>query len=174
MLRRAGAGLGLLVLLWGILGPSLAFAPAGGVGQVVVSAGEPGCDRLSRLEPIELYVRPPGLTAGWVGTGYRDRESDRVLVPLRRVATPLVQEPFGIHWEEATRTASVQRLGSILSIHLPEGAHLATVAVLNGEVIGADALLCQDRLYISLGLLKVALSLRSRDRDLRSILVEPR
>lgn len=133
-----------------------------------------GCGRLAELEPVELVVRLPDGTVGLAGTGYRDPEDELVMAPVRRLITPLAPGPWGLFWDRPSRTASMLREGQVLSIHLPEGREMSAVAVLNGEPVGAAALLCQDRLYASLRLLADGLGLRYRWRDARSILVEAR
>lgn len=140
---------------------------------VRAASGE-GCAVLAELEPVELFVRPAGGGPAPAGTGYRDPESDRVLAPVRRLISPLAPGPLGVHWESASRTATMLVDGSVLSIHFPQGQNRSTIAVINGEVVGAESVLCQERLYTPLRLLADGLNLRYRWRDLGSILVEGR
>lgn len=140
----------------------------------VSSAGGEGCARLAELEPLELVVRLPDGRTVKAGTGFWDPGSDRVLAPVRRLITPLAPGPLGVFWDDATRTAAMLREGEVLSIHMPEGRDWTDAAVLNGEVVGVEAVLCQRRLYASLGLLAGGLGLRHRRLDARTILVESR
>lgn len=136
-------------------------------------AGE-GCALLVGLEPVDLLVRREGGSPGRVGTGYREPGSDRVLAPVRRLVAPLAPGPLGVHWEEGSRTATMLREGSVLSIHFPHNRNRSAVAIVNGEAVGADAALCEGRLYAPLRLLAGGLNLRVRWRDARSIVVEAR
>ena len=74
----------------------------------------------------------------------------------------------------ASRTATLLVEGNVLSIHFPEGQNRSTIAVINGEVVGAESVLCEERLYAPLRLLADGLNLRYRWRDVHSILVEGR
>lgn len=148
------------------LQPDLIALAAAGAGK--------GCSRLAELEPVDLVVRLPDRGTAQVGVGFWETETDRVLAPVRRVVTPLAPGPWGVFWDETNRTASLLREGQVLSIHVPEGRDRTGVAVLNGEVVGAETILCEERLYVSLGLLAEGLNLRYRWRDAGSILVEPR
>jgi hypothetical protein len=145
----------------------------------LAEAGE-GCEPLAGLKPVDLVVRLPDGRSGWAGTAYWERISeqepvrDRILVPIRRLITPLAPDPLGVTWDEATRTAALLREGSVLSIHFPEGRSRTALAVVNGEAVGTEALLCEGRTYASLGLVAESLALRWRWRDGRSILVELR
>lgn len=137
------------------------------------AAGE-ACAALAGLEPVELLIR---LEAGGpvrAGIGYRDTARERVLAPARSLVSPLAPGPLSVYWEEASRTATMLREGSVLSIHFPRRRDRSTIAIMNGEVVGAESVLCQDRLYVPLRLLTDGLGLRFRWRSARSILVEAR
>lgn len=147
--------------------------PAAEPAAVIDPGAGEGCARLAGLDLVDLVVRLEEGVTGWVGQGHLDPESMRVLAPVRRLFTPLASGPLAIHWEESIRTVSLLREGSVLSIHFPEGRESSAIAVVNGEVVGAEAVLCEGRLYASLGLLSEGLNLRVRWRDDRSLLVEP-
>ncbi|MFZ5817151.1 MAG: hypothetical protein ACOY93_17960 [Bacillota bacterium] len=172
----AGAVLALLGMTGGAWLPTAWEQRLPGAEPVAVvdpAAGE-GCARLAALRPVELLVRLPGGPARRVGTGYREPDGPLVLAPVRPLVSPLAPGPLGVHWEEGVRTASLLREGRVLSIHFPEGRERSAVAILNGEVVGAEAFLCEGRLFASLQLLAEGLDLTFRWHDARSILVEPR
>lgn len=143
-----------------------AAAAAGSVGE--------GCTSLSGWMQVELRVRVKGATPVQVGTGYIEPTTRRVLAPARRVVTPFAPGPFGVHWEEESRVASFLREGDVLSIHFPEGKDRSSIAILNGEVVGADTFICNDRVYMDLGFLADSLGLRRSHRGESMVLLEAR
>lgn len=159
---------------WRAQGPEEGLQP---MGEAAVAEGAPdeGCAKLAELKPVDLVVRLADGRTAQVGSGYREPEQEeRILAPVRGVIPPFAPGPWGLTWDATRRTAAMLREGEVLSIHIPEGRGWAGAAVLNGEVVGAEAVLCEDRLYVSLRLLADGLGLRYRWRDAHSILVESR
>ncbi|MFZ5825686.1 MAG: hypothetical protein ACOY94_15425 [Bacillota bacterium] len=172
------AALALTAAAGGVRWPSPGPGRSGDEGAMraaaVAATAGTGCALLAELEPVELYARPAGGVPIRAGTGYRHPETDRVMAPARRLITPLAPGPLGVHWESGNRTATLLVEGNVLSIHFPEGQNRSTIAVMNGEVVGAESVLCEERLYAPLRLMADGLNLRYRWRDVHSILVEGR
>jgi len=140
---------------------------------VFAEAGE-GCDRIRGYEPVHLLLHaPPGLP-GRVGVGYREPEADRVMVPVRAILLPLRPDPLGVQWDEADRTATFLREGNVLSLHFPEGRNRTNFAILNGEVVAVEGLICEGRTYLPLSFLTEGLSLWARWRDSSAVIIQPR
>lgn len=149
----------LLLLLLAAL--SLPAVPAGGVE----------CAELEGLAAVDLFVQVAGAAPRWVGTGYRARGSDLLLVPARQVVAPFAAGPRGVRWDRSDRVASFLRGNDIISIHFPQGSASARTAVVNGEAVRTEALLCEGRLYAPLDLLADGLGLMYRWEPQGSVVV---
>lgn len=140
----------LLLLLLAAL--SLSAAPAGD-GAV--------CGELEGLTAVDLFVQLSGGAPRRTGTGYRSPDSG-LLVPARQVVAPFAPGPRGVRWDPSNRVASFLRGRDVISIHFPEGSAHARTAIVNGEAVKAEALLCGGRLYAPLDLLAGGLGLTWR------------
>lgn|GEM_PF-3013043 len=142
----AGAAMLLLGGLLGVTGRTRsAAAPDGGMcapldGWQVVTVSAETADGGMRSE-----------------TGFRTA-GENVVVPLTRLVEAYLSGR-GPYWDDERRTVSLLGPSDVLSVHFPPGRQAVDQAVLNGEVIPLEAVMCGEQVYLPVDRLAAVLDL---------------
>ncbi len=136
---------------------SLVVAAALG-GLVLVSPGsvqaEPGCMPAESAQ-VTVLARP-GLGHSFLkleGDGdaapYLDKDSGRVMVPVRSMVTLITPAHDVARWDDASRTATFQRGDHTLSFSFAPGSNRTDTARLGGQIVQAEAYICGGKVVAS-------------------------
>ncbi|OTA40155.1 MAG: hypothetical protein A6D92_22485 [Symbiobacterium thermophilum] len=87
-------------------------------------------------------------------TGYLFRNGE-ALIPVQG----LVERTGRIYWDESGQTVTLLGPRDVLSVHVPGGRAETRIAVLNGEVIAAHAVRCEEQVYLPADLVATVLHL---------------
>lgn len=133
----------------------LAFGAAAlcGGGLIASVAPAAGCPPLAGAQPVAVTARAAGGDAHGV-TGYLFRNGE-ALIPVRG----LVERTGRIYWDESGQTVTLLGPRDVLSVHVPGGRAETRIAVLNGEVIAAHAVRCEEQVYLPADLVATVLHL---------------
>ncbi len=174
------AGVLRLLLAVAVLVAGVLWHPAKPAPEPLPALSEPtfseqgeGCARLRGLDPVHLLIHLPPGPAGRVGVGYRDPASGRVMAPVRTILLPLQPGPLAVQWSETSRTATFLRDGNVTSLHFPEGRNVTRFAILNGDPVAVEGLICEGRTYLPLSFLAEGLALLADWRDPQAVILRP-